>query len=246
MLYSKDFIIAIVFIFATMLLRIITIGYWNSGVLSIMEMYMASVEFVVVTSFASLGYARCFIEDFENKNVYSQVIRKGIFPYTVSKIITIIISVFAIIIAELLCCAFFLRITGHPWQTVYDDSAHQQWVLYPIIEKGHFVLFIIAAAAQYSILASIVCLVSAWISLYISNKMIVTAIPALLTYIMKFYLTNIFGYNGMNVFQLFCAVNNYTEYGTGYLERCTWLGICSWAFMTCLIYCTIRRKIQHG
>lgn len=151
---------------------------FNSSVLYVFTSATYKAGFVAVFIFCACPSATCFSEDLEANYIRYVIIRGTLKRYVLSKVIAIFLSSIFIMTAGCTLFALICRV-WLPWQDA--DSVHN------IVSSGSFRIFLeydtkwlwfAAYGVQRGILAGILALMSSYISLYITNRMIVFAAPA--------------------------------------------------------------------
>lgn len=225
---------------------------WNLSIFEILENTAYRVEYLLILAFVTIPYAGCFIDDFAHKSVYQTLVRCDLRKYIISKTVCIFWSSVAATVIGILIYVIFLRITGHEWFSYklieyynINGIGVPDLELWSLIENGHSMIFYTIMGMQIGILAGITSLVSAFLSLFIKNKMMVMVAPIIIVYIMMFYLQGIFGFGENNVMQLFSIFNNYTFWGSHFFIRCCITGLFSFFALTLMIYYRVRRRIRY-
>lgn len=148
-----------------------------------------SIRFILVMFFCSTPYAGCFCEDIENGYVRQLLVRGNLRTYCISKVLCILVSAIMTMVVGIamfvLGIKFFI-----PWMEL-DNSVYQTAIrsgsFHTVIQKGHYFLYSLLYSFQIGLLAAILALVSACVSLFISNKLLVWSIPMLSYYLITQY-----------------------------------------------------------
>lgn len=150
---------------------------------SVMDTYISGTEMsgmMLVYIFCAFPYAPVIVEDIENKYVRCQLIRGDLRRYVASKIFVIYASSIVVMVAGT-CVFLALLRTQIAWE---DPFASDLGVLMAgsyadlLLEKRYF-LYCFFYSLQLGLLAGTLSVFAAFVSLYISNKVTVLAIPML-------------------------------------------------------------------
>lgn len=247
---SNGFCLSVLFTCFIMLLITLEKGTWNYSIFEIMEDITYRTEFMLILCFIPLPYAMCFIEDFQHKYIYSQLLRSSLFKYIFSKVIFIFISALGVTCAGIMSFVMFLRLTGHKWLdldvirlSMENGAGFQDLELWFLVEQGNNVIFYLLLSIQFGMLGAMLSLAASLISLFIKNRMMILACPVVVVYVLKYYATGILGYNGLNIVGIFLTFENYKYFGNGIYIRSIVISVtCSIILMIC-IYKRVRRKL---
>lgn len=159
--------------------------------------------------FCILPYAFVFCEDLEHNYTRYQIIRGNLRKYVCSKVAVIYLSsvaamVLGTVLFVLMCS---LKI---PWATedLFGLDIMILGAYGDLIRKGHFFTYCVCYALQLGLLAGMLSVLAAFISLFISNKVMVAAIPVCI------YQLGFVGYRGkyfsVYVFQAYNKIFQYS------------------------------------
>lgn len=180
-LYASVFAIALVLFFS-----LEDMGFVNN---SVMMTYFASTHLsgcLLTYIFCAFPFAAVFCEDLENQYIRYAVIRKGERSYVISKVVLIYLS--SVMVMALGTFLFLLLCrTQVPWADLTVDGYEIQITgrLGFLAEEGHYVLYCLAQAVHFGMLAGMLSVVSAFVSLYVTNKMMVWLFPMLLQHVLS-------------------------------------------------------------
>lgn len=153
------------------------------------------VGFKLSFVFCVLPFGTAFCEELENHYIKYVLIRGNLKKYAVSKAIVIFLASVAVMAMGVLMFAIICSFKM-PWIEVesYDsDVAYKS-----LLANNHYVVWVAVYGVQWGIFAGCLSLASAFCSLYISNRLLLLAMPVLICQII-------------------------TELGTGNFRQIVWL-----------------------
>lgn len=205
------------------------------------------IKSMLIFSFMALPATSCFAEDIEYNNIHYQLIRGNVKKYVFSKTLNIFISSIVTMVVCFFSYISILRLLGHRWVDEYYTPIGNGGInTWKYIEDGDFWIFYIIMSIQFGILSGILNLVAAWLSLYIKNKMMILATPAIVAYILKYYIPGwLLGHRDLNIMAMFNATLNLDLYGNDLFVRCVWFGIIGVIGLSFIIYKTVRRRLNY-
>ncbi|MCL2747258.1 MAG: hypothetical protein FWE59_01200 [Oscillospiraceae bacterium] len=135
--------------------------------------------FIVAYIFCACAYGFCFSEDLESDYLRYALIRGNLIKYVAAKVAIMLFSSVFVMTIGCLLFALALKICL-PWQDPesYQNVSSSMCIF--LIDYHMVLLWIVLAGFLYGICAGVLTLASAYISLYIRNKMLILAMPALL------------------------------------------------------------------
>ena len=162
-------------------------GLVNGNVLDtyILSTNMSGV--MIAYSFCAFSYAAVFCEDLENKYARYSIIRGNTWRYAVSKSAVIYgASVITMFLGTLLFVACIrLRL---PWISENADMGVLQAGMYSIFLAGeHYWIYVFLYALQLGMLAGVLSLAAAFLSMFVSNKMMILITPILIYQVLLEY-----------------------------------------------------------
>lgn len=241
-----------VLIVVIMLLTTVEQQYMQNSIFNIVLDVSDRAEFLLIFAVAAVPYVGSFVDDFEHKTVYQCIIRCDMRKYVFSRTISIFASSLITVALGVVGYAILLRGMGRPW--ISDDIIKSYELngfgfpdleLWFLIEDGYSIIFYIIAGVQFGMLAGIISLCTALLSLFINNKMMTMVAPVIILYIINCYLGGIFGYGDVSVGYLFNAFFNYTFWGDHFFVRCVSTSLFSYAVFSLMIYYRVRRRIRY-
>ena len=130
--------------------------------------------------FCAIPYAASICEDLEHKYVRYQTIRGGLKRYVASKVCVVYLTSVLVMVCGSLLFVFLCRIQG-PWvsEGLYDLGPSLAGVYAGLIKSGHYAWYCAFYALQLGLLAGILSVLSTLVSLYITNRVMVFALPVL-------------------------------------------------------------------
>ncbi len=245
--FYMTIIISVFFMFVIMLER----KMQEESVFTIVEDIAYVCEYMLVLALATVPYAHAFVEDFERKMIYQIVTRGSLLKYVLSKALSIFLSSVLAVTLSMLLFVGMLRLSGHAWMS--DDILRYYELngigfpdleLWWMLDGGNEFLFYLLAGLQFGLLAAIVALAAATLSLFIKNKMMITIFPVICLYVMFEYLSGILGY-GYGIYQLFNIFCNYTFLGNHFFLRACIETVVVYVVLMIVIYKRIKRMLRH-
>lgn len=148
---------------------------------NIMDTYMFAVEMsgkMIAYAFCASAFATVFCEDLENKYLRYSIGRGNLIKYVFSKTIVIYISSIITMVLGTFLFVIYLRLQL-PW--THDLEKTDMSGMYEILwGNGHFMAYIFVVALQMGMLAGTLSLAASFVSIFITNKMLIMLTPILL------------------------------------------------------------------
>lgn len=240
---SPNMIVGILGVFGTMWLAMAEGRSFSQGVLSVYVSILYSMPFMLTLIFSAFPYAGCFCEDYENKYIYLEIIRGELAKYTLSKVITILLSSSVAIVAGSLlyvlsaCCFAPLVVIefGDYSSLITEKSGF-------FLRQGHYLLYFVLCGFHFSIIASVLALLASYISLYISNKLLVFSVPIVSFYFIDYFIQNFFGIYAPRLHSFF--VTPYSPFDSMSFLYAAIIGITCSILLYSMIYMKLKRRIQ--
>lgn len=149
---------------------------------NVMFSYFYATEmsgFMIAYVFCAFPYAASLCEDLEHKYVRYQTVRGSLKRYVASKVgVVYLSSVLAMVLGSMLFVAY-CRTQG-PWVNEEDIGPYVNGVYESLVESGHYGWYCAFYALQLGFLAAILSVLSAFFSLYITNKVTVFILPVVI------------------------------------------------------------------
>lgn len=180
-IYAAIFAVTLVLFFS-----LEDMGFVNN---SVMMTYFASTHlsgFLLAYVFCAFPFGAVFCEELENHYVRYGVIRMSDRAYVISKVLVIYISSVLVMVLGtflfLLICRIFVT-----WTDWTIDGYELQIIgrFGFLVEEGHYILYCLAQAFHFGLLAGMLSVVSAFLSMYITNKMTIWLFPMLLQHLLS-------------------------------------------------------------
>lgn len=210
------------------------------------------MPFLVTMAFCAFPYADSFCEDFEAKYMNMALVRGNLRRYVLSKAVVIFFSsVVTMILGS--CLYVVLLHIRLPWGMDNFDEG----VLSTLIEFGGFryflrngnhMIYFILTGLQLGLLAGILSMFASYISLYISNKLLVMSVPLIGYYLLYIYVPVIVGTEPMfDVKTIFDATyGKVCESDLLAFLYAVLVAVIASGVLTLGIYRKIRRKLERG
>ncbi|MDY5026087.1 MAG: hypothetical protein SPF19_06130 [Oliverpabstia sp.] len=206
------------------------------------------MPFMLCLVFSAFPFSGCFCEDFENKYAYLQVERGNPKVYAISKTITIMLVAELTMMFGVMLYVSLLHLRL-PWFDTEDaicQSAVTLGGFRGIISNGHYLLYFALFGLQYGIMAGVLALLAAYVSLFISNKLLILAVPFMSFYLITYYSGALFGANEkLNLIYIFNATYNLWDNDAASFAYAIFIGLLLVWILGVLIICRIKRKMSH-
>lgn len=149
------------------------------------------VPFLLTMAFCACSYADCFCDDLETKYINFMMARGNLKNYTFSKIIVIFLS--SVVTMVLGVCIYVLVLhIWLPWNEreggIYTSLMESGGFRFFLEQECYFSYFLLVGV-QMGLLAAVLSLFAAYISLYISNKLLVMSVPLIGYYLLYYYVS---------------------------------------------------------
>ena len=157
---------------------------------NVLNTYIMSTEMsgvMIAYAFCAFSYAAVFCEDLENKYARYSINRGNTWRYVLSKSVVIYgASVLTMVLGSCLFVACIrLRL---PWTSEYADIGVLQAGMYrTLLEGEHYWSYVSLYALQQGMLAGVLSLAAAFLSMFVSNKMMIFVTPILLHQVLLEY-----------------------------------------------------------
>ncbi len=152
-------------------------GMVNENAMDTCIMAMESSGVMITYAFCAFAFAPVFCEDLEQKYLRYSIGRGNRGKYVVSKAAVIYLASAAAMILGMGIFCLYVR-TRLPWTR--DGVCSLAGGLYgSLIEKGQYASYLFLCALQMGMLAGTLSLFAAFVSLFVTNKMIILITPVL-------------------------------------------------------------------
>ena len=213
-------------------------GLINGNALDTYSMAVNMSGIMIAYAFCAFSYATVFCEDLENNYARYSINRGNIWKYVISKTIVVYgASVITMVLGSLLFVAAIRIIV--PWTS---DFGHQDiyftGMYGSLIVEEHYWAYIFLCALQMGMLAGVLSLAASFLSLFVSNKMLILITPVLIQQILL-------EYRGQSWFSVMLIHPKLNRFSTDIQYFLTVVG-CSFCFsvlFTWGIYKKIKRRL---
>lgn len=182
--FGKRFLISIAGVVLALLFSLQGAESMSVSVLYVFLLATYGVGAELSLVFGAFCYGTSFAEELENGYAKYSVIRGNVGKYVGSKLVVIFLSSVAVMtvacgVFPLICLLF-----GLPWSDV--DTLQQYAVVSyrGLLENGHYLLWFLLYGGQWGIFVGCMSVAAAFFSLYVSNRLLVLAVPILLSQVM--------------------------------------------------------------
>lgn len=246
-IFSWRFLIGILGVVFVMFLAILESQQLESGILYIYALVVYGLPFMITMIFCAFSYASSFCEDWENKYFRLEVIRGKLGMYTCSKVIAVFLTAMLTMAIGVTLFVSILHIFL-PW-IIRQDPTYESYlvagVLHGVLKSRNFLLFFFLSGIQQGILAGILALFASYLSLYISNKLLILSFPAIGYYFIENILGVILGENTINFNLLFDSAYSFWSNGLISYIFAIIIGIFSSVIFYILIYIRLKGRMQN-
>jgi hypothetical protein len=181
----------------------------NEDVLYTFSIVMYGMPAMVILIAGTFPYGDSICSDIEHKYMVNMILKSNLRGYVLSKIFVIFITAIISISIGILCYVGILHFFM-PWTQVNGNQYEflmEGGNLRYFLEKNMFTLYFGLYGIQYGLLVGNLAVFSAYLSLFISNKMLVLATPFLCYYFIDFVLADFLN-EQITLARIFSASNN--------------------------------------
>lgn len=172
----KEFYLGIV---AAAIVMIATAGGENvslDSTLAVMITTVPQMGFLLSYIFCALAYGTLYCDDLENKYIRYEAIRGNLKKYVCSKTIVIFVSSLCII-----TMGFFIFVCYYSFLPPVDETGLSLVMdSFRLLKNGHYMTWFLLYGFQWGIWGGCLSVIAAFLSLYISNRLLVLAVPVLI------------------------------------------------------------------
>jgi len=183
-LVSKKFVAGILGICLILLYGCREENFESASVLYLFWWSFYGIQYIFTMILCALPYSGSFCEDMEYGYIRQMLIRGKLSRYCISKTIVIGISSVLTMLSGGLLFVGILRIYM-PWTDVEGSvylSAVKNGSFHELLGNNHYFAYFSMFAIQSGLLMVILSLFSAWLSLYIKNRLLTLAVPIIFYY----------------------------------------------------------------
>lgn len=245
---SKRFVTAVVIIVGVLLLSVQEAeqGYFDADVYSYFLFTMEMTPHLLIFSGAAFAYAGSFCEDREHCYIRNEVMRGNKKSFVAARVVTVFLSAQ---IAVTLGAAIFACILHffHPWAlpdtTNMYETVLEAGIFQGLSKGGYHFLYFVLWGLCYGAFAGILSIVSTWISLYISNTVLMLISPVVIYYFLdilysKFFTATTYGIN------IFFTIEYCWTQNTGMaVFVILMISLSAMLLFGCLIYSRLKKEV---
>lgn len=179
--------------------------YRMTNVVSVYGAYRDAIyfiPFILSMTFCAIPFAGSLSEDLEYRYIYMLLLKGNLKEYTISKVLTISLSSILAMVGGILGFVILIRFRV-PWITE-SDILSQDILMSAFIKPKLYFLYFIVHAVYMGGLAALLSVLSAYVSLFWSNKLLLLSVPFMSYYLLVFYSGELFsGLPQMNISYMF-------------------------------------------
>lgn len=206
---SKRILIAIVMVVMILISASFEGISLNEDVLYMFSIVMYSMPAMVILIAGTFAYGDSICSDMEHKYMINLILKSNLTEYVLSKILVIFITAIISISVGILCYVGILHIFL-PWALVNGNQYEflmQGGSFRYFLGRKMYLMYFLLYGIQYGLLAGNLAVFSAYLSLFITNKMLVLATPFLCYYFIDFVLADFLN-EQVTLASVFSASNN--------------------------------------
>lgn len=183
----------------------------DTNVIYVVWIVVYGMLFMISLIFAAFPVSGFFCEDFEQKYINMLISRGNLKSYAISKILIITITAAITMMLGMVIYVSLLHMKI-PWFDAEDSicqSALSLGGFRSILAQKRYIVYFALFGFQYGILASVLALLAAYVSLYINNRLLTLSIPFMSFYLITYYSRALFGdAEKINLIYVFNATYN--------------------------------------
>lgn len=150
----------------------------SQSVLGALQTFSTSKFIMAIFVVCAVIYAECLVDDLETKYIRYQVMRGNLEEYAISKVVTVLATVVIVMVAGSLLFVGTYSLFKPMMLSQDFEQAYVQ--LSELYNEKYIFLWVAIWGLRFGILAGILALFAMLTSLFITNKMLVLAMPALI------------------------------------------------------------------
>lgn len=223
-----------------------------STVFDVYESVLYGMPFLMTMAFCAFPYADSFCDDFEAKYMNMALVRGNLRRYVWSKVVVIFCSSVITMILGI-CLYVTIMHMKLPWSSNdFTKGALSTLVEFGgfryFLKKGCYMLYFIFTGMQMGLLSGMLSVFASYVSLYISNKLLVMSVPLIGYYLLNCYVPAIMGDKPMfNVKIIFDATyGKVCESDLLAFLYAVLVTMIAGGVLTLGIYRKIRRRLERG
>lgn len=195
LLYSGKPALSVALTVGVLLLAMLEGIDFHAGVLYVFSLVMYGMPAMMILVCGAFAFADSLCEDAEHKYMRQQIIRGGVRIYVPARICSIFLSAF---VTTALGIFLFTNILHFrlAWVEMsgqqHYDSLLRSGGLRIFLKNHDFKWYFLCYGMQYGLLSGILSLWASYLSLYLSNRMLVLATPVVLYYFIDYVLEGFF------------------------------------------------------
>ena len=209
----------------------------NGNVLDTYSMAANMSGIMIVYAFCAFSYATVFCEDLEHKYARYSINRGNIWKYVVSKAVVVYgASVITMVLGSLLFVATIrLKL---PWTSDSLQDIYLGGMYSSLIAGEHYWVYVILCTLQMGMLAGVLSLAASFLSMFVSNKMLILITPILLQQLLLEYRGN----GWFNVLLIYPSSNQFST-DIQYFLTVFGSSLCFSALLTWGIYKKMKSRL---
>ena len=212
-------------------------GMVNGNVLDTYSFAVNMSGIMIAYAFCAFSYATVFCEDLEHKYARYSINRGNTWKYVVSKAVVVYgSSVITMVLGSLLfVVAIRLKI---PWTSESLQDINLVGMYSSLISGEHYWAYVFLCTLQMGMLAGVLSLAASFLSMFVSNKMLILITPILIQQILLEYR----GKGWFNVMLIYPNLNRFSS-DIQYFLIVFGCSLCFSALFTWGIYKKIKNRL---
>lgn len=195
MLCTVQFPLSVALAVAVLLIATLEEINLNTDVLYVFTLVMYGMPAMIILVCGAVASADIICEDTEHKYIMQEILRGDIKTYLSAKILSIFLTTLLSTALALFLFANLLHIrlawSGECCSQQYENLL-RSGSFRSLLKNRNFEMYFSCYALQYGILSGILSLWAAYLSMFISNRMLVLSAPMLLYFFTDFFLAKLF------------------------------------------------------
>lgn len=247
LLYSARFMTAVALTVGALLFGALEGIDLDAGVLYVFSLVMYGMPARMILVCACVSFADSFCEDSEHKYMMQQIIRGNAGAYISARMVSIFL---AAMLTTVLGIFLFVNILHFHLAWVETsgiqlyDGLLRAGGFRVFLQSRKFELYFLCYGIQYGCLSGILSLWASYLSMYISNRMLVLSAPMILCYFADYLLAGIFR-GTVSLDLIFSPSNNLFSDDLYSVLSAAAITVVNFALLRMLMVWKIRRKIYE-
>ncbi len=212
-------------------------GMVNGNALDTYSLAVNLSGIMIAYAFCAFSYATVFCEDLEHKYARYSINRGNTLKYVVSKAVTVYGSSVITMVSGSLLFVAAIRLKL-PWTSDSLQDIYLGGMYSSLIAGEHYWVYVILCTLQMGMLAGVLSLAASFLSMFVSNKMLILITPILLQQLLLEYRGN----GWFNVLLIYPSSNQFST-DIQYFLTVFGSSLCFSALLTWGIYKKMKSRL---